>query len=354
MKEKILIYTPSHAPWGGGHLYIEHLCKYLSKKNKDVLMLTSRPDWFDCRCEKLQNAISKRGRLIESFKVAKEYKKRGYNKVILNDFVSIWLAPVFRILGFRVYALLHSYLHEGDGRGLGHTKIQITLIKISAKFCTQIFSANRDNIDILDKNRVIFVGNFISNWFFEYKKEGKKNYDFLIVARLAKEKNISLFLKILSKLNSEYGNFNLLIVGEGEEKQNIKDTIERYHLQNVVEMRGWMDRRDLPSVYDSAKCFVISSYHEGFATTLLEAHARGIPAIVTKSSGFCPEFVEGYGEKSGIVFDLEDTENDKFYRDIITLLDNSEKYRDICISKAKEFSEESVLGKISDIINETD
>ena len=147
MKEKILIYTPSHAQWGGGHLYIEHLCKYLTKKDKDILMLTSRPDWFDCRCEKLQNAISKRGRLIESLKVAKEYKKRGYNKVILNDFVSIWLAPVFRILGFRVYALLHSYLHEGDGRGLGHTKIQITLIKISAKFCTQIFSVNRDNIE---------------------------------------------------------------------------------------------------------------------------------------------------------------------------------------------------------------
>ncbi len=355
MSEKILIYSPSHAQWGGGHLYIEHLCKYLFNKEKDVLMLTSKPEQFDCKCEKLHNAVSYKGRLAESFWIAKRYKKEGYKRIILNDLVSIWLAPIFKYYGFNVYSLLHSYLYEGDGKGLGHTKTQIAIIKASAKFCDHIFSVNRDNIEIFGSDRVSFVGNFISDWFFTQQSRANKSYDFLIVARLAKEKNIPLFLKIISKLNSSYGNFNLLIVGEGEEEQRIRDTIESYGLQDSVEMRGWMDRRDLPSVYDIAKCFVISSYHEGFATTLLEAHARGVPAIVTKSSGFCGEFVEGYGEKSGIVFDTGDIEDNEFYRDIVRLLENSGKYRDICISKAKKFSEDRVLGSIYRVLeNEKD
>ncbi len=345
INKTVMIYSPAYSQWGGGHLYIDELCKFLNTKGFLSAIFTSMPEYFQCNTVILEEGFSYKGRLLEAFKVANKYKK-NYKVIILNDISSLWLAPIFKLYGFKVYGLLHMYLHRGNGQGLGHTRTQMTIIKKASKFCDHIFSVNKENIDIFGKEKVVFIGNFISNWFFEYDRQSKKNYDFLIVARLAKEKNIPLFLKILSKLNSEYGNFNLLIVGEGEEKQNIKNTMKHYNLQNDVEIRGWMDRKDLPFVYDSAKCFVISSYHEGFATTLLEAHARGIPAIVTKSSGYCPEFVEGYGEKSGIVFNLEDTENDKFYRDIITLLENSEKYRDICISKAKEFSEESVLGKI--------
>ena len=51
--------------------------------------------------------------------------------------------------------------------------------------------------------------------------------------------------------------------------------------------------------------FCYQQSHEGFATTLLEAHARGIPAIVTKSSGFCGEFVDGYNDVTGMVFEPE-------------------------------------------------
>ena len=61
-------------------------------------------------------------------------------------------------------------------------------------------------------------------------------------------------------------------------------------------MQEWVERKNLPEIYDLGKCFIISSQHEGFATTFLEAHARGLPTIVTRSSGFCGEFVEGYDD----------------------------------------------------------
>ena len=352
MGKRVMIYSPAYAQWGGGHLYIDILSQYLNKKGFESKIFTSTPQYFKSNCIEIKDGISYKGRLLEAKKVAKEYKSLGYKIVILNDLSSIWLAPIFRLYGFKVFALLHNYLREGDGKGLGHTKLQMAIIKFSAKFCKVIFSVNRENIEVFGAKRVVFVSNFISDWFFKAKRETQKIYDFLIVARLAKQKNIPLFLKILSKLNSKYGSFNLLIVGEGEEEQNIKDAINKYKLNSVVSMRGWVDREKLPSIYDSAKCFVISSYHEGFATTLLEAHARGLSAIVTKSSGFCAEFVQDYGAKSGIVFDLDDLNRDSFYKEIVDLVKNSHKYRDICLKKAKEFSEDRVLGKIYKVLED--
>ena len=352
MNRKIMIYSPAKAQWGGGHLYIDILCQYLNRNGLDTTIFTSTPEYFNCKASKLKEGVSYKGRLKEAIKIAQRYRDSEYKIVLLNNLSSLWLSPVFKLFGFKVFALLHNYLREGNDRGLGHTKSQIAIMKLSAILCTKIFSVNRENIDIFGKDRTIFIGNFISEWFFTYRVKQNKIYDFLIVARLAKEKNIPLFLKILAKLNSCYGNFNLLIVGEGEEEQIIRDTIQKYGLEDVVEMRGWIDREELPSIYDSAKCFVISSHHEGFATTLLEAHARGVPAIVTKSSGFCPEFINGYGEKSGIVFDVDDIDNDKFYKKLIELVENHDKYREVCISKAKEFSEYRVLGIIRESIDE--
>ena len=347
-----MIYSPAKAQWGGGHLYIDTLCNYLNRNGLNSAIFTSTPNLFKSNTIKLKHGISYKGRLIEAIKVAKEYKKE-YSDIILNDISSLWLAPIFRLFGYRVYALLHNYLKEGNTKGLGHKRYQIEIIKFASKFCHHIFSVNRENIDIFGSNRVTFVGNFISDWFFSQTNIDNKTYDFLIVARLAKQKNIPLFLEILHKLN-RFNKFNLLIVGEGEEENVIKDTISKYHLEDCVELRGWIDREELPSIYDSAKCFVISSHHEGFATTLLEAHARGVPAIVTKSSGFCVEFIDNYGEKSGIVFDIDDIEKEDFYKEVIKLIKEYHKYKHICISKAKEFSEDRVLGKIVGYINETE
>ena len=144
-------------------------------------------------------------------------------------------------------------------------------------------------------------------------------------------------------LNREY---SALIVGEGPEKEYIEDIVVKKGLKNSVKLQEWVERKELPLVYDLGKCFVISSLHEGFATTLLEAHARGIPAIVTESSGFCGEFVNGYNDITGIVFKPEDINDYNFYQNVASLIEHYESYEKKCLSKAKIFSENNVLDPI--------
>lgn len=339
------IYSPSENIWGGGQVYIENLCRYMNDNNLRCFIATSEPKTFNCPTVKIPSVTSKHKRLVNSFRVAIKLKRAGIKFIVLNDLSSLWLAPIFKASGLKVIALLHMYLQKVNSAGLGYSNIEYHLIRNSSYFCDKIFTVNKENLDIFPV-QMEFVGNFISPWFFG-QSEDPKTYDLGIISRLSREKNIPLFIDLIKNLNviSPYP-VKALIVGRGEEKHVIEKSIRENGLQDLIDLQEWVDRKNLPKVYDSIKCFAITSYHEGFATTLLEAHARGVPAISTKSAGFCPEFIEGYGTKTGLSFDIEDVSSLAFQKTVLDLIKNSDSYRDNCIRKAQLFTEDKVLGKI--------
>ena len=348
MTNKTLIYSSSHGNWGGGQIYIEQLCNYMNNNQVETYILTSEYALYHCPVKKMDNVLSKKKRLSTAFSIAKQYRREGFLTIILNDLASLWLAPIFKMYGYTVISLLHLYLQTRSENRLGHSTIEYYLLKVASKFCDIIFSVNKNNQVVFGKENVQFIGNYVPDWFFELQKqESTKKYDFILIARLSKQKNIPLFLEILKNLNNKSDReYTALIVGEGSEKEEIEHLIKEFELEEYVRLQGWVERKELPSVYDLGKCFVISSHHEGFATTLLEAHARGIPSIVTRSSGFCGEFIDGYNAVTGIVFEPHDINDPSFYRRLIALINQYDEYEKKCLDKARIFSEENVLSPI--------
>lgn len=353
MTKRVLIFFPGHAEWGGGHIYVEQLCAYLNRSGTEAQILTHRAELFGCPAVKLPSLRSKLKRALSSFAIARRYRKSGYDTIILSDLASLWLAPVFKLYGYRVISLLHIYLRKRQGRELGHSPLAYHLLRFSATFCDRIFSVNKNNVAVFGAERVTFIGNFVPDWFFAAPRTQTKPYDFVLIARFSVQKNIPLFLSLLKNLNDRSGNvYKALLVGRGPERGRIDRVIAELGLERAVTIMKWVERDALPSVYDLGKCFVISSFHEGFATTLLEAHARGVPAIVTESSGFCAEFVEGYNAPTGIVFNDESLKAAPFYDGLAALIAEYETYGETCMEKAKIFSEANVLGPIRDAVNE--
>ncbi|WP_201582631.1 glycosyltransferase family 4 protein [Psychrobacter jeotgali] len=342
----ICIYSPSENIWGGGQVYIEYLCNYMNDKGLSAVIATSEPKSFSCPTIKMDSVLSKKKRLLDSHSFAKRIKKEGAKVIVLNDLSSLWLAPIFKSHGLRVVALLHIYLHKKNSAGLGYSTFEYHLLRASSLFCDKVFSVNKENVSAFPV-KVEFVGNFVSPWFFGSTTMPKK-YDLAIISRLSKEKNIPLFVKLIENLNSNKAvDIKALILGRGEEKDKIIKAIKSAGLEDSIDLQDWVDRAELPSIYDSIRCFAITSYHEGFATTLLEAHARGVPSITTKSAGFCAEFIEGYGAETGIAFTPEDINSTEFQQKVLSLIDNAESYYDDCINKAKLFNEDEVLGRIT-------
>ena len=153
-------------------------------------------------------------------------------------------------------------------------------------------------------------------------------------------------LRIIAACRSRYRrDLKVLLVGEGPDEASIRATVAELGIADLVTISGWVVRERLPELYASARCFVIASHHEGFATTLLESHACGIPACTTEA-GYCGTFVREHGARTGFVFAERDLERPDFYRDLFDLVDNHASYRESCIAKAALFGEEAVLGKI--------
>lgn len=343
---EVCIYSPSENIWGGGQVYIEYLCNYMNNKGLSTVIATSEPESFSCPTMKMDSVLSKKKRLLNSHSFAKKIKNSGIEVIVLNDLSSLWLASIFRLHGIKVVSLLHIYLAKKNSEGLGYNFPEYHLLKASSRFCNKIFSVNKENVEVFPV-KIEFVGNFISPWFFSEPKAAKK-YDLAIISRISKQKNIPLFIDLISKLNSQSVEpIKALILGKGEEKDNIVSAIEQAGLEDSIVLQDWADRKDLPAIYDSIKCFAITSHHEGFATTLLEAHARGVPAITTKSAGFCAEFVGGFGGATGISFEPKDIGSLEFQQQVLSLIEHADDYYDDCIDKAKLFNEDKVLGQIT-------
>lgn len=342
----VCIYSPSENIWGGGQIYIDNLCRFLNDRGMEAVIASSEPESFSAPAMRMPSVASKRRRLTSAPALASKLKRQGVQVIVLNDLSSLWLAPIFRLHGLKVVALLHLYLQRKNEAGLGHGWLEFHVLRMASRFAHRVYSVNKDNRNSFPVP-VEFVGNFISPWFFEGPRSDGKRYDLGLVARLSAQKNIPLFVRLVAALNEvSKRTITALIVGRGEEEVLVRREIDRLGMESLIELLPWVDRRELPGVFDQLKCFAITSHHEGFATTLLEAHARGVPAITTRSAGFCAEFVEGLSPPTGMAFDPQDVESELFLRRVIQMVDDWPSYKEICRLKAGQFTEERVLGQI--------
>lgn len=106
----------------------------------------------------------------------------------------------------------------------------------------------------------------------------------LYVGNIEPKKNISTLLRVQKELHEKGLPHKLVLVGKrawsaGAELEEIK----RLAASGNVVRTGYVDRDDLPGVYQMADVFVFPSLYEGFGFPPLEAMACGIPVIASDS-----------------------------------------------------------------------
>ena len=116
----------------------------------------------------------------------------------------------------------------------------------------------------------------------------------LAVGRLVPEKAFEDLIVAISIVRKE-NKVKLLILGEGEQREQLQKAIEHYHLQEDVCLFGYTDR--VYSFMKSADLFVLSSRQEAFGNVLVEAIACGLPCVATDcKSGGPREILENVGK----------------------------------------------------------
>jgi teichuronic acid biosynthesis glycosyltransferase TuaC len=79
--------------------------------------------------------------------------------------------------------------------------------------------------------------------------------------------------------------FDLMIVGEGPEREHLSRLARRVGVANQVRLLGSRPHATLPEVYSAADALVLASSREGWANVLLEAMACGTPVVASNIWG---------------------------------------------------------------------
>jgi glycosyltransferase involved in cell wall biosynthesis len=108
-------------------------------------------------------------------------------------------------------------------------------------------------------------------------------FRFVFVGRLHPDKDVSTLLSAFSHLNRTLPACELVIVGDGEERQALAEKARLLGIERAVVFVG--HSTDVFSWLASSDAFVMSSKTEGVPLALLEAMSFGLPCVATSVGG---------------------------------------------------------------------
>jgi glycosyltransferase involved in cell wall biosynthesis len=107
----------------------------------------------------------------------------------------------------------------------------------------------------------------------------------LFVGNLIKRKGVSCLIESLNGLREKLSDFLVVIVGQGEELQDLKLMVNEYGLSPHVKFCGRVTKAALSDLYSAADVFALPSISEGHSVALLEAMASGLPIVASNIEG---------------------------------------------------------------------
>ena len=177
------------------------------------------------------------------------------------------------------------------------------------------------------------------------EKFNKNTFKVCTVGRLVEAKGYDRLLKIHKRLMDEELKHDLIIVGDGPDREKLTKYINDNNLNNSVYLLG---SKSNPYKYiKDSDLFVCSSRWEGFSTVISEAVILEKPVITTRVSGTEELFLNN---KYGLI-----TENNEesLYEELKNIITNKELYV-YYKNKVKErsvfFEQEILVNRIEKII----
>lgn len=107
------------------------------------------------------------------------------------------------------------------------------------------------------------------------------------IGKLEDRRNILFLLETFSCFYSLHKDYKLILVGDGSSKyvKIVEEKIDELHIRNAVQRIKKMNQEELPSLYASAKMFLLPTKYEIFGMVLLEAMFFGVPVITSYNGG---------------------------------------------------------------------
>ena len=252
--------------------------------------------------------------------IRKVFSNNQYDFVWINNTskVNIQLPSIAKEHGTRVIVHSHGVATEATGC----RKVLFSLMeKLNSKRYLRLvdipFACSTQSAkyfypdDLLAKCKIVPNGIFSEKFMFsnEDREEIRHGLDLLpgdvllgSVGRLTRVKNYEYIIRMMNQLPE---NYKYIILGKGENEEEINDLVCSMHLEKRVFLLGMKDR--VEKYLSAMDIYLMPSFNEGMPFSLIEAQANGLRCIVstgiTKSADITGNVVFAELDKSGDWFD---------------------------------------------------
>jgi glycosyltransferase involved in cell wall biosynthesis len=190
-----------------------------------------------------------------------------------------------------------TYNHQIEKLKARRKEILVKADKVIAvsKFMAEIakkIGVNEDKIKVI-YNSIDFISEESKTGEIEKikKKFGQDAKIIVTACRLTSWKGVDGIIKMLPGLKEKVGNINFLVLGDGQELDNLKQLALGLDISDQVHFLGRIKHSQIMNYFQAADLFILNTNYEGLSHTLLEAMKAEVPIIATNVGGN-PEVIE--------------------------------------------------------------
>lgn len=220
-----------------------------------------------------------------------------------------------------------------------NTKV-IAVGEMVKKNLTEYFEIPKEQVCVIHNAVKPFDGKIVPVEML-YKEHAKGNVLIGNIGRLSKQKGMTYFIEAAEITTRTHPEARFIIVGDGEEREQLHAQIEKKKLQNKILFLGY--RNDIQNVMSQLDFVVLSSLWEGLPLTPIEAYSVGKTVIGTAVDG-TPEIirdgVDGYLVEPRNPMQLAEKTNE--------LIENPEMRENMGIQAMKRYQDEFSFEKLSE------
>ena len=156
-----------------------------------------------------------------------------------------------------------------------------------------------------------------------------------------KQKNISGILRVMKTLSQQRNDFELTLIGDGEDFGRMHQLADEMHLTDkVVKFAGLKEGQELVELLQQADLMIMFSYFENLPVVILESYACGVPVVSTRVGGIHEHLDERLGQLTTA------GDEEEFIAALNDTLDNLDRYKSETIRRyAVEHFSNDVIGK---------
>lgn len=341
MKKKIMYITQSN---GGVTKYLEMLFKYMDKSKYEQILIY--PTEYIGEKYKFDNLVDS----IEFINMSREINPIKDFKAIINinklikkynpDLIylqSSKAGALGRIANFITNKPI-IYNAHGWAFNMRISKIKKTIYKLIERWLANktdyiiAISEQEKNSAIINKickeEKVVVILNGID--IDEYDKSGICNLNFKskynisndmkifgMVGRISNQKAPDIFIRVAAKIKERLPNSFFIIVGDGEDRNDIECLINELGMKEDVLITGWVD-----NIYEYINTFDVAlllSRWEGFGLAIAEYMISNKPIVATNIDTI-PMLIEN--EINGLLVNVDNI--DETVEAVLKIINNSE------------------------------